>query len=39
MNKLDILKLMIRHYPGGIEVVALRLGKAVSTLAEGYRND
>lgn len=38
MNKLDILKLMIRHYPGGIEVVALRLGKSVSTLEKELRN-
>lgn len=38
MNKLDTLKLMIRHYPGGIEVVALRLGKAVSTLEKELRN-
>ena len=38
MNKLDILKLMTRHFPGGIEVVALRLGKSVSTLEKELRN-
>lgn len=43
MNTLDNLKLMIRHYPGGMEVVALRLGKAATTLekelrgAEGFK--
>ena len=37
MNKHDALKLMIRHLPGGIEVVAVRLGKAVSTLEKELR--
>lgn len=37
MNKHDILKRMIRHFPGGIEVVALRLGKTVSTLEKELR--
>ena len=38
MNQLDILKMMVRHYPGGIEVVALRLNKAVSTLEKELRS-
>jgi len=32
MNDLDSLRLMVKHYPGGIEVMALRLGKTVEVL-------
>ena len=43
MNTLDILRLMVRSYPGGITSLAPRLNKAVSTLekelrgAEGFK--
>lgn len=39
MNKHDILRRMVRCYPGGIEVVALRLGKPVSTLEKELRQE
>lgn len=32
MNTLDASKLQANHYPGGIEVLALRLGKSAETL-------
>ena len=43
MSILDNLRLMVRHYPGGINSLAPRLNKAVSTLekelrcAEGFK--
>lgn len=43
MNDLDALRLMVKHYPGGLEVVALRLGKPAETLrkelagAQGFK--
>lgn len=38
MNGRDALKLMARSYPGGIEAVALRLGKAAGTLEKELGN-
>lgn len=38
MNSLDALKTMVRNYPGGMEAVALRLGKSPSTLDKELRN-
>lgn len=32
MNDLDALRLMVKHFPGGIEVMAMRLGKTVEVL-------
>lgn len=32
MTDLDALRLMVKYFPGGIEVIALRLGKTVETL-------
>lgn len=43
MNVLDALRLMVRDYPGGLDAVAVRLGKSPSTLekelraAQGYK--
>lgn len=37
MNLLDSLRLAARNYPGGLEAVALRLGKSVSTLDKELR--
>lgn len=32
MNDLDALRLMVKHFPGGLEVVALRIGKTPEVL-------
>lgn len=32
MNDLDALRLMVKHFPGGADVVALRIGKSVEVL-------
>lgn len=32
MNDLDALRLMVKHFPGGLEVIALRIGKPAETL-------
>lgn len=32
MNELDALRLMAKHYPGGLEVLALRISKPAETL-------
>lgn len=32
MNNRDALALMVKHFPGGLEVVALRVGKPAETL-------
>lgn len=32
MTETDALRLMVKHFPGGLEVMALRLGKTVETL-------
>jgi hypothetical protein len=37
MDALDALRLMVREYPGGMNVVADRLGKAPSTLEKELR--
>jgi hypothetical protein len=37
MNILDTVRRQVRNYPGGIDVVALRLGKSVSTLEKELR--
>jgi hypothetical protein len=37
MNLLDTVRRQVRNYPGGIDVVALRLGKSVSTLEKELR--
>lgn len=34
MNSLDALKLMVRHYPGGVEAMAVRLNKPKRTLEQ-----
>ena len=39
MNSLDALRLMVRCYPGGIEAVALRVGKPAKTLEKELRNE
>lgn len=43
MNDLDALRLMVKHFPGGLEVVALRIDKPAETLrkelggAQGFK--
>lgn len=37
MNVLDSVRCAVRHYPGGLEAVALRLGKSPSTLEKELR--
>lgn len=37
MNILDAVRRSVRHYPGGLEAVALRLGKSASTLEKELR--
>lgn len=37
MNHTDSLKLMVYEFPGGIDVVALRIGKPASTLSKELR--
>jgi hypothetical protein len=43
MNDLDALRLMVKHFPGGLEVVALRIGKTAEVLrkelgrAQGFK--
>ena len=37
MNILDSARRSVRHYPGGLEAVALRLGKSASTLEKELR--
>lgn len=43
MNDLDALRLMVKHFPGGLEVIALRVGKPTETLrkelagAQGFK--
>jgi hypothetical protein len=43
MNDLDALRLMVKHFPGGLEVIALRVGKPAETLrkelagAQGFK--
>jgi hypothetical protein len=39
MNATDSLKLMVRNYPGGIDAMALRLGKSRNTLEKELRGD
>lgn len=37
MNLLDSLRRAVRHYPGGLDAVAVRLGKSPSTLDKELR--
>lgn len=37
MNVLDSVRCAVRHYPGGVDAVALRLGKSPSTLEKELR--
>ena len=37
MNLLDSLRRAVRHYPGGLDAVAVRLGKSPSTLEKELR--
>ncbi|MDP3228380.1 MAG: transcriptional regulator [Acidovorax sp.] len=38
MNLLDSLRRAVRHYPGGVDAVAARLGKSPSTLEKELRH-
>lgn len=39
MNEQDALRLMSRHYPGGLAVLAVRLGKSEETLRKELAGD
>ena len=38
MDAIDALRLAIQHYPGGIDALAVRMGKAASTLQKELRD-
>lgn len=39
MNTTDAIRLMVRHYPGGMAVIAMRLGKSPNTLEKELRGE